>query len=210
MSEGDRTQERIAKAISGDRPALQELLLIHTPHLSRQIAAKLPSSVRGLLEVEDVLNATFFQAFRNIGTLRQASERSFYAWLKTIAENQLRDALRTLQRKKRGGDYHRLHGPAKGDTSSIADLAEMLSDHGDTPSVLFARQEAIHALQVGIAGLPDDQREAICLHVLQEKSLAEAADAMNRTPGAIRALIHRAKQQLRDGLQQASVWLSGR
>jgi DNA-directed RNA polymerase specialized sigma24 family protein len=142
MFEGERTQEQIAKAISGDRPALQELLLVHTPHLSRHIAIRLPASTRGLLDVEDVLGATFLQAFRNIGTLRRASERSFSAWLTTIAENQLRDILRTLQRQKRGGDYRRLRGPAKSDTSSIADLAEMLSDHGDTPSVLVARQEA--------------------------------------------------------------------
>ncbi len=210
MSEGEKTQERIGKAVSGDRFALQELLLAHTPQLSRHIAPKLPSSLRGILEVEDVLNATFLQAFRNIGKLREVSERSFYAWLKTIAENQLRDALKTLQRKKRGGGHRRLRAPAKSNSGSVADLAELLSADCDTPSGAFARQEAVQAIQVGIAGLPDDQRKAICLHVLEGKSLAETAAIMNRTPGAVRALVHRAKQQLREGLGRASVWLSSR
>ena len=74
----------------------------------------------------------------------------------------------------------------------------------------LAAREAVGAIRVGIAGLPDDQREAIRLHVLEGRSLAETAAAMNRSPGAVRALIHRGKQQLRDGLGRASVWLSGR
>jgi RNA polymerase sigma-70 factor (ECF subfamily) len=210
MSEAQRAQQQIAKAVSGDRLALQELLLAQIPELSRQIAAKLPSSLHGVLEVEDILNATFIQAFRSIQKLRQISERSFAAWLRTIAENQLRDALKGLQRKKRGGGQRRLHGPAKNDASSMADLAEMLSANCDTPSGACARHEAVQAIQVGIAGLPDDQRAAIRLHVLEGRSLAETAAVINRTPGAVRALVHRAKQQLREGLGHASQWLSGR
>ena len=35
-------------------------------------------------------------------------------------------------------------------------------------------REAVLALQVGMAGLPEDQRQAIRLHVLEEKSLDAA------------------------------------
>ena len=56
--------------------------------------------------------------------------------------------------------------------------------------------------------LPDEQRLAICLHVLEGRSLEETAAIIGRTPGAVRALIYRAKQQLREGLGRASAWLS--
>ncbi len=210
MPERKNVEELTAKAVSGDRPALQELLLAYTPRISRHIAYRLPASLQGILDVEDVLNATFIRAFRNIGQLKETSEAAFVAWLKAIAVNQLKDALKSLTRKKRGGDFKRVRGAAADQSGSMFDLVEALSDHGDSPSRVVARDEAVGAIRVGIASLPDDQRQAIRLHVLEGRSLAETAAAMQRTPGAVRALIHRGKQQLRDGLGRASVWLSGR
>ena len=91
-----------------------------------------------------------------------------------------------------------------------AELVELLSGREHQPDKSVARREAIHAVQVGIAALPDDQREAIRLHVLEGKSLEETAAALNRTPGAVRALAYRAKLQLREAMGSASMWLSGR
>jgi len=61
---------------------------------------------------------------------------------------------------------------------------------------------------MGIAALPSDQRDAIRTHLLEYKTLAETAAAMDRTPGAVRALIHRGKRQLRQFLGHSSRWLS--
>ncbi len=210
MSTSEDKQDLIALAISGNRPALQELLLADTSRLSRRISAKLPRSLQGLLDMEDVLNATYLQAFRGISKLRNNSEVAFYAWLKTIADNQLQDMLRSLQRKKRGGGRRQVRGAPASDASSIANFVDLLSGREHIPDKSVARREAVYAVQVGIAALPSDQQEAIRLHVLQEKSLAETAAVMNRTPGAIRALVYRAKQQLRETMGSASMWLSGR
>jgi len=63
-------------------------------------------------------------------------------------------------------------------------------------------------VQVGIAGLPDDQREAIWLHHLSGKSIEETAAAMDRTPASVRGLLQRARQALRDALVRSTLWLS--
>jgi RNA polymerase sigma factor (sigma-70 family) len=73
---------------------------------------------------------------------------------------------------------------------------------------VVAGHEAVQAVHVGLAGLPDDQREAIRLHYLDGASVKETAAAMERSPDAVRGLLHRAKQALRNTLGRSSRWLS--
>ena len=208
MSTSPNEQELIARAVSGDRLAMGELLLAHSPRLSGHLAPKLPTSVQGTLSVDDVLQQTFIQAFRGIGRLQEPTPRSFSAWLRKIAENQLRNAVTALQRKKRGGQHRQVRGLAEHQNSSMVELVELLSDRGCTSSQVIARREAVHAMQIGIADLPEDQQQAVRLHLIEEKSLAETATAMDRTPGAVSALVHRAKENLREAMGRASTWLS--
>ncbi len=56
--------------------------------------------------------------------------------------------------------------------------------------------------------LPDDQREAIRLRYLSGRSLEETAAAMQRSPGAVRGLVQRAKQALRGAMVRSTLWLS--
>ena len=208
MSSKESQSDLIAKAVAGDRLALEELLLGQSLQLSLHIGPKLPDSVKGVLGIEDILQQTFVQAFEHIHQLEHLTERSFSAWLKKIAEHQLQDAVKALRRKKRGGAHRQIRHPTEDQSSTMADLVEMLSDRQLTPSRSVARHEAVRAVQIGIAGLPEDQREAVRQHLLEGRSLAETATAMGRTPGAVSALIHRAKGRLREVLGRASLWLS--
>ena len=70
--------------------------------------------------------------------------------------------------------------------------------------------EAIQAIQVAIASLPDDYREAIHLKYMEGRSLEEVATQMNRSPGAVRGLIDRAKQKMRAAMGRSSRWFSKR
>jgi RNA polymerase sigma factor (sigma-70 family) len=87
-------------------------------------------------------------------------------------------------------------------------LVEHLSDHGSTPSGHAARNEAVQAVRVGLAGLPSAQRKAIKLHHLDGRSLDETAAEMERSPGAVRGLLQRARQSLRQSLGRSSRWFS--
>jgi RNA polymerase sigma-70 factor (ECF subfamily) len=94
------------------------------------------------------------------------------------------------------------------EASSVADLVEMLSAGDCTASQLVAGREAVRAVQVAMAGLSDDYRQAIRLRYLEGKSLAETAELMDRTPGAVRGLLDRAKDKMREALGRASLYLS--
>ncbi len=65
----------IARAIEGDRVALERLLLADYARLARHVASKLPAGVREVVTAEDILQQTFLQAFRDIGNFKARSEQ---------------------------------------------------------------------------------------------------------------------------------------
>jgi RNA polymerase sigma-70 factor (ECF subfamily) len=200
--------ELIRAAAAGDRTALERILVRCGLRLGRYISKNVPRELIGPMSVDDVLQQTYVQAIRNIAQLANPTEAALWVWLKTIADNQVRDIVKAQQRRKRGGGRQEVKKAEDAQTSSLLDLVELLSDHKDTPATAAAREESIRAVQVAIAGLPHPQRQAIELRYLQGRSVADTAMKMDRTPGAINALLNRAKQKLRQSLGRSSFWFA--
>jgi RNA polymerase sigma-70 factor (ECF subfamily) len=199
-------------AVAGDRLATGRLLLSHAPALSRFIAGRLPPDVAAIAGAEDVLQDTFVAAFRDIRKFQPCDNGSFSGWLTTIAEHQVLCTLDRLRAQKRGGQ-RKLVQPAGGQASSMMNLVEQLSDSGDSrnrPSGQAAKREAVKAVQVGLASLPESQRAAIRLRHLDGKSVAETAAELGRPPGAVRGLLQRARKTLRGALGHSSRWFSSK
>jgi RNA polymerase sigma-70 factor (ECF subfamily) len=210
MSAGNKKQQLIDKAVSGDRAAREELLVGYGSRLSSYFSQRLPSTLRDFLSADDLLQETYVQAIQGISEFEGITEPSVWAWLKTIAENQIRNALKAQHAKKRGGDRQRAARPVDAHSSSLVELVEMLADGDPTPGRAAMRVEAIHAVQLAIAGLPEEQRKAIMLHYLGGDTVVETAVQLGCTPGAVRALIGRARQKLRHALRRSSLWLSNK
>ncbi len=94
MSQVDSESELIGRAVSGDRIALSQLLLLHYDALDRHVSARIPRQLQGLLRADDVLQQTIIRAAQAIDTFESRHERAFRGWLNTIADNLVRDALR--------------------------------------------------------------------------------------------------------------------
>ena len=210
MSAGEDQRLLIDRAKQGDRSAIEQLLLCYAPLLSEHIGRRLLPSLDRSVGVDDILQETLLKAFLGIGTLQQTSPQAFFAWLRAIADMRLLDALKAQRRQKRGGQLHRVRASSDTRTARWDELIEQLPADLSTASRRMARDEIVLAIQVSVAGLPDDQREAIRLHLLEGKSLQETAEALNRSTSAVRSLIHRGKQHLAEALGRASLWLSGR
>lgn len=195
-------------ARKGDREALEQLLTQHVDELERYLARRLPQRLQSTVSVEDLVQETLSEAFQNISRLRDASLPAFSTWLKTIGVMSLMRQMERAGAKKRGGDFRRRQIEVNSATGSVVDLLNELSNDSITASRVAARQEGVTALRVALAGLEKDQRRAIQLHVLQGRTLLETADDMERTPDAVRGLIHRGKKKLTEALGRASVWLS--
>jgi RNA polymerase sigma-70 factor (ECF subfamily) len=205
----EKQRELIQQAVAGDQPALEELLLAHCDALADHVRPKLAGPLQSLICVEDILQETFYRAFQQIGRFQPQTDQSFLAWLKTIAESRILDAIKHQKRRKRGGGMHRVEVAQDAFSSTVADLMAVLADEDNkSPSRIVATDEAVQAMQVAIASLPEEQRQAVLLRFFRQKSLEEAGAEMNRSPDAVRGLLRRAKLTLRQRMQRTSIWLS--
>jgi RNA polymerase sigma-70 factor (ECF subfamily) len=144
------------------------------PRVLRYLSAREPS------EAEDLASDVWLDVAQGIGRFR-GDEDGFRAWVFTIARRRLLDLHRrtTVRREK----------PVPGD------LLGGDRGIGDVESEAMASLEADAALAV-IAGLPSDQADVILLRVLADLSVADVARIVDKRPGAVRALQHRALRNL--------------
>lgn len=208
MAEDSKTL--IDQARAGDRLALEQLLMTHADELRCHLVGRFPSALKGVIAVEDVVQESLTKAYLNIDQLRESSAPAFRAWLKTMGEMVMLDFLRAEKAQKRGGKFRRRQATTDSVTGSLVDLMGKLPGDSITASRVISEQEGVSALQAAIAGLVDDQRKAIQLHVLQGLPIEETAQAMDRSPAAVRSLIQRGKQKLAEAMGRASMWLSPR
>ena len=197
MPENATGPELVSKASSGDRAALQELLLLHYEPLAQHLARQMSPQDRGMMSVDDVIQQTFVQVVKDIERFTPQTDKSFFAWLKKIAQNRLQDSVRRLRRAKRGGDSRQVREGVSPDGSSLADLAEMLSAGSHRPSGSAIRHEAVAAVRQSIESLPEQYRQAVQLRLLEGKSLEETGAMMNCSPRAVQGLVDRAKKKMR-------------
>lgn len=187
-------QNILPDAIAGDRAALQRLLQQVGPAVHREISRKIEQRYAGQIDADDVMQVTYLEAFLRIGSFVPNSAGSFAAWLRRIAENNLVDAIRRVKPCKR--IYH----PTGGDCDPETTLYRTLTSGNATASKNVAQAEARQALRAAMKTLPPDYSQVIQLFDLDGKSGAEVARLMGRRHGAVRMLLARARELLRERL----------
>lgn len=197
----------IQRAVGGDTAALEELLLDHYDRLAGRIGHKMPRRLRPVVSVEDILQQTFAEVFRRIGTFEPKGSGAFSHWLAEIADHRLADAMKAEQAAKRGGRHH-LRRAAGTDSDSMDRLVEMVAGPEETPSQSVARKEAVAAVQVGLASLPDEYRRPVEMRYLEGLSVAQVAEALNVKPRTVRGLCYRALKELRAVLGRSTQFFS--
>jgi RNA polymerase sigma-70 factor (ECF subfamily) len=88
-------------------------------------------------------------------------------------------------------------GAGEDDLGSLGDLQE--SDVED-PSAALERDDVVVAVRAAIADLPEKQRMALILAKYHDYPYAEIADVLGSSEKAIKSLIHRARETLRETL----------
>ena len=202
MPESD--DELLAKAIERDTTALSELLERHGPQVRH--ALRIDRKWQSLLSTEDVMQVTYFEAYLQIDRFSPRGEGSFRAWLRRIAENNLRDAIKELERGKRRPPGKRIKA-VPGEDSSIA-LLERLGGSTTAPIGRAARHEIKEFLEDAIGRLPEDYQTVIRLYDLEGRCVTEAASSMGRSKGAVYMLRARAHDRLREALGSGSKFFS--
>ncbi len=129
-------------------------------------------------DVEDLVQETFFRAFRKVDGWR--GDASFRSWLFTIAGNLLKDDYR----KRRARPTVPL------DDREVPDRADPEGD--------LAAREAERRVREGLGRLPRLQREVFLLRAQQGLEYDDIAAALGTTPGAARVHYHHAVKRLKE------------
>jgi RNA polymerase sigma-70 factor (ECF subfamily) len=144
-------------------------------------------------EAEDLCQEVFLRIYKARKGYRPRAK--FSTWLYTIANNL---ALNHLRRKGRTKNLPL--GGASG-SQPIAPVARNLVGREGTPSGPLRQAELSDLVRDALSTLNEDQKMAVLLNKFEEMSYAEIADVMNRSPEAIKSLLARARNQLREQLE---------
>lgn len=198
------TRSQIRAAVGGDLDALSALLEHFGPEVERML--EISREWQSVLEPADVMQVSYLEAFIEIARYDPDRAEPFRAWLLRIAENNLRDAIRGLQRQKRPQPSNRVTAPNNVD--SACELYEHLAVTTTTPSRAATREERAGLLTAALDALPEDYGRVVRLYDLQSLPIAEVCKQLGRSSGAIHMLRARAHDRLRELLGQGGGWMS--
>lgn len=169
--------ELISRAQDGSTDAFGELYERHAPAIFRYLYAHLDSR----LDAEDLTGEVFLKAWQ---ALPKYTERGipFLAFLFRIARNALID------------HYRRSRPP---ETSASDDYGLTLEDSSPGPAEVISDRIEHEDLIKIMGQLREDYRTVLTLRFISELSPDETAQIMQRSPGAVRVLQHRALNALR-------------
>ncbi len=163
----------VNQARRGDNRAFSELYRRHVDMIYRYTYAR----VRDATVAEDLTAQVFLKAFEGLPNYEPRGV-PFSAWLYRIAHARTVDYWRQQQRRHEVG------------------LLESLPATDPQPEdIVVAKSEWKDAVDL-LAQLTDDQRDVIILRFIEEMSLAEVAETLDKTVGAVKALQHRALASL--------------
>jgi RNA polymerase sigma factor (sigma-70 family) len=155
---------------------------------------------RRSFELDDVLQVSYLEAFLRIGALEQRTLDGFRAWLRRIAQRNLSDAIRALERDKRPAARRRLTRGADGESARTL-FAKLAGDHASASSHAV-EAEVVAQLRAAIRRLPASYRHVIEQIDLAERGVTEVATELGRSLGAVHLLRSRALDRLRELLSE--------
>ncbi|MXV72947.1 sigma-70 family RNA polymerase sigma factor [Candidatus Poribacteria bacterium] len=146
---------------------------------------------------EDLSQETFLRVFKSAN--RYEPTASFRSWLYTIATNLCRNEIRNRSRRN---------------TCSLESLVEegedvyhteIMRDTRYLPDILLEKKEQRQLIRKALAQLPENQRVALTLVTYQDLRYEEVAEILGCSVGAVKALIHRARQKMKKLLIKAGI-----
>ena len=132
----------------------------------------------------DVVQETFINAARHIGSLRE--DEKFGGWLFGIAHQKCVQQWRKQTRQEFLRD----------------EVADVPADFDESPDELLIRQEQETEFMQTLNRLPLPQRSVLLLHFIEEFSFEEIAQITESSLGTVKSRMHYAKKALRKLMEE--------
>jgi RNA polymerase sigma-70 factor, ECF subfamily len=173
----------VRRAQQGETEAFSQLYEAYFDKIYRYMAVRIQNE----MEAEDMTQQVFIKMLKSIDSYT-IKGIPFSSWLYRIAHNQLIDHYR-MQNKRA--------------TVPIDEIPERAND--DDPQRNFEQKMDVEQLMQATKKLTAAQQEVISLRFTGELSIAECAEIMGKSEGAIKALQHSAVLALRKTLMAAEL-----
>jgi len=170
---------------------LEEKIVAMLDELRDELCRDMAPSLQLRMSVEDVVQDVSVRSLQGLANFEYRSDAALLGWLRTIARNIVRSAIRR-------------HCAVPNER-----LAEALLESGALrPSQLTARAEAVGALKQHLAQLDSRHQRVLQMKYVENLSFAEIGRATSRSDGAVRRLHHKALRRLGSLFGSASRFFS--
>ena len=173
----DESDEVLAALAAEDFDAFAELYRRYLNPVYRFLRSQTPTET----VAEDLTAHVFFKALSSAATFR--GDGTYKSWIFRIAHNVL-----VSWRERRG-------------RSVVIDELPDEEDPGPSPASRAIANEASDFVWQKVAELPAAQREVVTLKYAEDLSTEEISKITNKSRGAVRILLHRARSKLRNAFE---------
>lgn len=168
--------------------------------LVRQYQDRVLAILRNLISnqqlAEDLAQDVFLRMYR--ARESYIPNAKFSTWVFTITQNVARNAVRQLSRRRE----QQLSGLKNSEGGQSLTMEQLATDaSGLQPARQLDRLEMSEIVRLALETLSERQRMAVLLAKFENMSYQEIADTMRLTVPAIKSLLSRARNNLRDALQ---------
>lgn len=183
----DEERRAIAEAQRGDIQSFNALVRLYEGRVYNLCYRMLGDGE----SANDAAQDAFFSAYRNIGSFRGGSFRS---WMLRIATNTCYDVLRARKRRPTvsldiDADDENEHSPLQ------------IADDGESPDATILRRELAGEIQRNLALLPEEQRIVLILSDIEGLAYEEIVQITGANLGTVKSRLSRGRARLRDLLR---------
>ncbi|MFI7010181.1 RNA polymerase sigma factor [Streptomyces sp. NPDC050145] len=168
----------IARVRAGDPEAYAELVRAFTG-----IALRAAKALGAGADAEDVVQQSFFKAYRSLGRFKDGS--AFKPWLLKIVANETRNTVRSVGRQR----------SAAGREAAMAEAEPLIPESAD-PAVAAVEVERRAELVAALDLLSEEHRLVVVHRYLLEMDEAETAQALGWPRGTVKSRLNRALRKL--------------
>jgi RNA polymerase sigma-70 factor (ECF subfamily) len=180
-------ESEVARLRRGDLDALSALIAQYQNRLYRYLLRM----VRQPAEAEDLFQQTWLRLAERIR--HYDSNRSFEAWLFTLARNLAIDHLRRIRPES-------LDEPIAGDAHGETAATRLASNESPAIEGILQRERA-GQLATALETLPVIYREVLTLRFEEEMKLEEIAEVLDAPLSTVKSRLRRSLEQMRECLQ---------
>jgi RNA polymerase sigma-70 factor (ECF subfamily) len=181
------------RAKEGDSSSFNQLVLRYQDRL----VGVLFHLVQDQQRAEDLAQEVFLRVYRARHGYEPTAK--FSTWLFRIANNLASNSRRDQGRRR---EVNLAPAPNESGALGARPQEQLLAEKsGMMPQRIAAKSELQSVVQSALAGLNDNQRMAVLLHKFEEMSYVDIAASLELSPAAVKSLLSRARDNLREKLE---------